>query len=61
MKTSWLSLDCYKCGKHLGFMPYCGPTGYFYCDPCKEQDEREEDEADHEALRAAYAADAADA
>ena len=36
---------CSRCNVHLGWMIYCGPTGSFYCDDCKEESDRE-DEAD---------------
>lgn len=31
---------CRDCNKHIGWMNYAGPCGSFYCDECKEEDDR---------------------
>jgi hypothetical protein len=41
-------LKCDRCNAHIGWMHYCGPRGFVYCDSCKEEQDREEEEREKE-------------
>lgn len=46
-------LMCTTCDKYLGWATYSGPTGFYYCHDCKEEEDRLDAEA--EAAEAAEA------
>lgn len=35
---------CSGCNKHMGWKIYTGPSGSFFCDDCKEEEDRLERE-----------------
>ena len=45
MSNDMDELCCFRCGEHLGWIAYAGPTGAVYCDSCHDG-ENEEDEED---------------
>jgi len=41
-------LNCDRCQTQIGWMNYCGPREFVYCDSCKEEEEREKEEREKE-------------